>query len=74
MPMCAVPPCQNESRPSPRITCSPECSKTWRTKWRYRVHSETHARQQAETVLRSPDKYGEIRVRWARKVLGESDE
>lgn len=71
---CVIPSCQNEARPNGR-TCSSACSALWAKVYRYSdpIEAAKHRIQQAKSIARNPDKYSDVRRRWAGKVLAEAE-
>ena len=56
-----------------RLTCSPACAKAW-TVARYQLDDEQHDRHRlcvARVYLRSPEKYSERHLAWARRMLSD---
>lgn len=71
---CKIPHCSNEVSDN-RLTCGPTCAKLWATAYRYAdpEHAARHRIQQAKSIARNPDKYSDVRRKWAGKVLAEAE-
>lgn len=71
---CKLPHCNNEVQGN-RLTCSSTCARLWATTYRYSdpEHAARHRIQQAKSIARNPEKYSEVRRRWAAKVLAQAE-
>jgi hypothetical protein len=52
-----------------KLTCSTECFEAWLI-LRIFDDPDDHRRSMAKVILRSPDKYPEVKLNWARRMLG----